>query len=145
MEVGIGNAAILLVGRMNSEVHDHAPAHKLLQQKLPCETDVLLHGKLVLQGNIKAVCKLGFLSTLRFFHGVPERFPVSVFRRGVGGQQDFRTDHAALAGVVAVLAVVFTVELFAGTVGGCRNGGLSGATFDLSDMKMKQCDVQTLL
>lgn len=49
----------------------------------------------------------------------------------------FRTDYTALAGVVAVLAVVFAVELFAGTVGGCGNGGLSGAALDLGDMKMK--------
>ena len=129
---------------MNSEVHDHAPAHKLLQQKLPCKCDVLLHGKLVLQGNVKAICKLGFLSPLHFLHGVPKGFPVCVLRRGVGGQQDFGTDHAALAGVVAVLAVVVAVELFAGTVGGCGNGGLSGAAFDLGDMKMKQCDGQVL-
>ena len=58
----------------------------------------------------------------------------------MGRQQDFRTDHAALFGVVAVLAVVFAVELFAGTVGSSGNGRLSGATLDLGDMKMKQCD-----
>ena len=123
----------------------HAPVHKVLEQKLPCKADVLLHGELVLQGNVKTVCKLGFLSALNFLHGVPECFPVRERGRGLGRQQDFRTDHAALGGVVAVLAVILAVQLFAGTVGGCRNGGLSGATFDLSDMKMKQCDVQTLL
>ena len=99
--------------------------------------DVLLHGKLVLQGNVKAVCKLGFLSPLHFLHGVPKGFPVCVLRRGMGGQQNFRTDHTALAGVVAVLAVVFAVEFFAGTVGGCGNGRLPGTTLDLGDMKMK--------
>ena len=55
----------------------------------------------------------------------------------MGGQQDFRTDHAAFAGVVVVLAVIVAVELFAGTVGGCGNGGLSGASLDLGDMEMK--------
>ena len=55
----------------------------------------------------------------------------------MGWQQDFRTDHAALTGVVAILTVVFTVELFAGTVGGCGNSGLSGAALDSGDMKMK--------
>ena len=144
MEVGIGNTAILLIGGMHSEVHDHAPAHKLLQQKLPCKRDVLLHGKLVLQGNVKAVCKLGFLSAFHFLHGVPECCSVSVFRRGVGGQQNFGTNYTALAGVVTVLAVVFAVELFAGTVGGSSHGGLSGAALDLGDMKMKQCDGQAL-
>ena len=62
----------------------------------------------------------------------------------MGRQQDFRTDYTALFGVVAVLAVVFAVELFAGTVGGCGNGGLSGAALDLGDMEMEQCDGQTL-
>ena len=137
MEMGIGDAAILFIGGMHGEVHDHAPPHKLLQQKLPCEIDILLHGELVLQGNVKAVCKLGFLSTLHFLNSVPECFPVCVLLRSVGGQQNFRTDYTALAGVVAVLAVVFAVELFAGTVGGCGNGGLSGAALDLGDMKMK--------
>ena len=31
MEMRIGNAAVILVGRVNGEVHHHAPAHKLLQ------------------------------------------------------------------------------------------------------------------
>ena len=137
MKVGIGNAAVLLIWLMHGEVHYHAPAHKVLQQKLPCQSDVLLHGKLVLQGNIKAVGKLRFLSALGFFHGVPERFTVCVFRRGVGWQQDFRTDHTALTGVVAVLAVILAVQLFSGTVGGRRHGGLSRAAFDLRHMKME--------
>ena len=144
MEVGIGNAAIFLVRRMDGIVHDHAPAHKLLQQKLPCKCDVLLHGKLVLQGNVKAICKLGFLSTLHFLHGIPKGFPVCVLRRSVSGQQDFGTDHAALTGVVAVLPVVFAVELLTGTVSGCGNGGLSGTSLDLGHMKMKECDGQAL-
>ena len=71
MKVRIENAAILFVGRVNGEVHHHAPAHKLLQQKLPCKFDVLLHGKLVLQSNVKAVCKLRFLSPFRFLYLVP--------------------------------------------------------------------------
>ena len=31
MEVGIGNPAVLLVGRVNGKVHHHAPTYKLLQ------------------------------------------------------------------------------------------------------------------
>ena len=83
MKVRIGNVDVLLVGRMNSKVHHHLSAHKVLQQKLPCQSDILLHGKLVLQGNVKAVRKLRFLPTLGFLHGVPERFAVCVFWRGV--------------------------------------------------------------
>ena len=71
MKVRIGNAAVLLVGRVNGKVHHHAPAHKIVQQKLPCQSDVLLYGKLVLQGNVKAVCKLRFLSAFRFLHFIP--------------------------------------------------------------------------
>ena len=54
----------------------------------------------------------------------------------MGRQQDFGTDHAALFGVVAVLAVVFTVQLLAGAIGSRRNSGLSCAAFDLCNMKM---------
>ena len=35
------------------------------------ESDVFLKVKFILQGNVKAVCKLCRLSTLGFFHGVP--------------------------------------------------------------------------
>ncbi len=104
---------------------------------MPRKVDVLLHGKLVLQGNIKAVGKLGFLATLRFFNGVPEGFPVCILWRGVGWQKDFRADHAALSGVVTVLAVVLAVQLFPSTVGGRRHSRLSRAAFDLRYMKMK--------
>ena len=83
VKMRIGNAAVSFVGRVNSEVHHHAPAHKIVQQKLPCKLNVLLHGELVLQGNIKAVCKLCFLSALDFLHGVPEHFAVCVLWRGV--------------------------------------------------------------
>ena len=60
-------------------------------------------------------------------------------------QQDFRTDHAALFRVVAVLAVILAVQLFAGTIGGSSYGRLSGAALDLCHMKMIQCDGQDLL
>ena len=62
----------------------------------------------------------------------------------MGWQQNFGTDYTTLTGVVAVLTVVFAVELFSGTVGGCGNGRLPGAALDLGDVKMKQCDGQAL-
>ncbi len=71
MKMRIRNAAVLLIGRVNGGVHYYATAHKVLQQKLPCQSDVLLHGKLILQGNVKAVGKLRFLPTLGFLYGVP--------------------------------------------------------------------------
>ena len=55
----------------------------------------------------------------------------------MGWQQDFRTDHAALSGVIAVLAVILAVQLFAGAIGGSSHGGLSGAALDLGHMKME--------
>lgn len=82
----IGYAAVFLVGLVDGIVHDHATADKLLQQKLPRKSDVLIQRQFVLQGNIKAVRKLG-----------------------MGRQQDFGTDHAALFRVVAELAVAVAV------------------------------------
>ena len=143
VKMRIGNAAILLVRLMHSEVRQHAPVHKIVQQKLPCKVDVLLHGKLILQGNVKTVGKLRFLPALSFLYGVPERFAGCVFRRCVGRQQDFRADHAALAGVVAVLAIVFAVQFLPGSIGGSSHGRLPCAAFDLGYMKMKQCDAQS--
>ena len=52
-------------------INGHATAHKMLQQKFPCQSDIFLKGKLILQGNLKAVCQLGVLATLGFLHGVP--------------------------------------------------------------------------
>lgn len=52
-------------------------------------------------------------------------------------QQDFRIDHAALTGVVAVLAVILTVQLFPSAVGGSSYGRLPRAALDLRYMKMK--------
>ena len=137
MKMRVLDAAVLLIRLMNGIVRHHAPAHTLLQQKMPCKLNVLLHGKLVLQGNVKTICKLGSLSTFHFLHGVPECFPVRERGRGLGRQQDFRTDHAALAGVVAVLAVILAVQLFAGAIGGSSHGRLSGAALDLGYVKME--------
>ena len=59
-------AALLTVWLVYSEVNHHATAHKVLQQKLHCKSDVFRKGKFILQGNVKAVCKLGVLSTQGF-------------------------------------------------------------------------------
>ena len=77
----IRNTAVLLVRLVDGEVGNHAPTYKLLGHKLPCKSDVLIKRKFVLQGNVKAVCKLGFLAALSFLHGVPEGGPVLVLGR----------------------------------------------------------------
>ena len=104
---------------------------------MPCKADVLLHGKLVLQGNVKTVCKLGFLAPFCLFHLVPQGLPVCEGKRSVGRQQDFRTDHTAFPGVVAVLPVILAVQLFAGSVSSGRNSGLPCTAFYLGNMEVK--------
>ena len=54
----------------------------------------------------------------------------------MGRQKDFCINHAALVGVVAVLAVVFAVQLFSCSVGGGCHNGLPLAAFDLIYMEM---------
>lgn len=54
----------------------------------------------------------------------------------MGRQQDFRTDHTFF-GVVAVLAVVFTMQLFTKVIDGRHNSGLPCVLFNLGNMKVK--------
>ena len=54
----------------------------------------------------------------------------------MGRQKNFCIYHAALVGVVAVLAVIFAVQLFACPVGGGCNNRLTLAAFDLIYMEM---------
>ena len=88
MEVGIGNAARFGIRNMNSKVHHHTPGDEVFQQKMPCKSDVLLHGKLVLQGNIETICQLSILTTLGFFYGIPEGLSVSILLGRMIRQQD---------------------------------------------------------
>lgn len=46
-------------------------------------------------------------------------------------------------GVIAVLAVMLTVQLFAGAIGGSSHSRLSGAALNPGHMKMIQCDSQS--
>ena len=54
----------------------------------------------------------------------------------MGRQKDFRINHAALVGVVAVLAVILAVQFFSRPVGSGGNNGLTLAAFNLIYMKM---------
>ena len=42
MKVRVRNTAVLLVRLVDGKVGNHAPAHKLLRNKLPCKSDVFL-------------------------------------------------------------------------------------------------------
>ena len=75
---------------------------------------------------------------LRFLYRVPQRLAIRVLCRGVRGQEDLGADHAALAGVVAVLAVILAVEFLSGAVGGSGDDGLTGAPLDLRGVEMKE-------
>ena len=54
----------------------------------------------------------------------------------MGRQKDFCMNHAALVGVVAVLAVILAVQFFTCPVGSGCNNGLPLAAFDLIYMEM---------
>jgi hypothetical protein len=73
---------------------------------------------------------------LCLFYGVPEGLPVSVFRWSVVWQYNFPANHSAFAGVILILAVIKTVKLFAGAVGGAGNHGERLAAPELLNMKM---------
>ena len=51
----------------------------------------------------------------------------------MGRQHDFRSDHAALFGVIADFSIVAAVETLPGSVGCAGNGALTGAALDLCD------------
>ena len=65
--------------------------------------------KFVLQGNVKAICKLGGLAPLHLLHSVPECGAVLVLGRGLGRQENVCADHTALMGVVTDLAVILAI------------------------------------
>ncbi len=71
MEVGIVDTAFFFLRFVNSEVHHHATADKMLGEELSCKGNVFFLDKFILKRNIKAVGKLRFLSSLRFLNGVP--------------------------------------------------------------------------
>ena len=54
----------------------------------------------------------------------------------MGRQKDFCINHAALVGVVTILAVILAVQFFACPVGSGGNNRLALASFDLIYMEM---------
>ena len=66
------------------------------------------------------ICKLGVLSTLGFFHGVPQGLAVCVFWRCMGRQENGRADHAALSGVVAVATISIITPIILDILFSCK-------------------------
>ena len=138
MEVRIGNSAGFGIGNMNGEVHHHAPGDEVFQQKMPCQSDVLIQREFVLQGNVETVCKLSVLTPLGFFYGVPESLSVSILPRYVIRQQDLRTDDTGFSGVVGGLAVILTVKFFSSPLGRSGDGRLTFAALNLCHIHVEQ-------
>ncbi|EEA80822.1 hypothetical protein CLONEX_03300 [[Clostridium] nexile DSM 1787] len=71
-----------------------------------------------------------FLAAL---HSIPEGRPVKIYFRRMGRQHDFRSNHAALFGVIADFSIVAAVKTLPGSVGCACNGALTGAALYLCD------------
>ena len=71
MKMRIWDASFFTIRLVNSEVHNHTTADKMLGEELSGKGNIFFLGKLILKGNIEAVGKLRFLSFLNFFNGVP--------------------------------------------------------------------------
>ena len=90
---------------MKSKVGNHAFCHKLLLYELPRQLHVFFQRQFILHGNIKGIGKLCFWMFLAVLHSIPEGRPVKIYFRRMGRQHDFRSDHAALFGVVADFSI----------------------------------------
>ena len=141
MKMRIGYPTVTLVRLMNGKIGDHTFTDKMLLHKLSCQLDILLHCQFVLQGDIEAVCKLSFLVPLRVLDRVPQCRSILILGRSVIWQKYFRINHAPFPCIVAVLAVVIAVELFAGAVGSRGNSALTGAPLDLLNAEMIERDL----
>ena len=71
MKMRIWDAAFLTIWLVNSKVHYHATADKMLGEELSRKGDIFFLGKFILKGNVEAVGELRFLSFLHFLNGVP--------------------------------------------------------------------------
>ena len=89
-----------------------------------------------MQRDVEAVGELRVFAALGGLNRVPKCLPVSVLARRVRREQDLRVYHAALVGVVAVLAVALAVEPLSRAIG-CRfDDRLARAALHLTDVKV---------
>lgn len=87
MDVGVRCASFLGFGEVNGVVGNHRLRHKILQDELPCDGKVFLHGEFILKGEVKAVGKLGLGMLLHLLNGIPEGLPVCVLPGTWGGKR----------------------------------------------------------
>ena len=125
---------------MNREITDHAPADELLLQESLHQRNVFFHGQFILQSDVIAVSQLRFRVLFCFFHCVPQRRSVSVFLWRVGRQQNFFIHNALLPGIIRLLVIIITEQVFPSAVGGSGENGLTGGAFDNAGVKMIQGD-----
>ena len=133
MKMRVRDAAVLFLRAVKSKVGNHAFCHKLLLYELPRQLHVFFQRQFILHGNIKGIGKLCFWMFLAVLHSIPEGRPVKIYFRRMGRQHDFRSDHAALFGVVADFSIVAAVKTLPGSIGCAGNGALTGAALDLCD------------
>jgi hypothetical protein len=89
-------------------------------------------GKIIPQAKSKPY-QAGPRSTLAFSKAFHRADGSAYSRRRMGRQENVRADHTALAGVVAVLAVILARQSLPGSVGSRSESGLSSASLSLRD------------
>ena len=136
MHMRIRNPTLSLVRIMNCNIAYHPLCDEILHDIPSCNFNVLLHGKLVLQGKIETVGKLGILSVLMIFNFIPECFPVSQPFRNIIRHQDLRHDNPTLFRIVLHLAVIPVIQFFTGAICRCGNRCMSLAPLNMVQAEM---------
>lgn len=73
---------------MNTKIHGHPISHKIPEKKCSGNLKIFLKGQFILQGNIEGISQLCIVTTLCFFHRIPERLPICISHRSMGRQHN---------------------------------------------------------
>ena len=130
---------------MECKVRTHTGGNKVVVHIGPDKGKLLLPCQFTGQGHFHLAGELAVSRFLDLLYAVPEGGAICKFRRGVGGQHDFRMDNAALVGVVMGQAVPLICQLGSAAIGGCGNGGFALAALDDFDGDMADGDNTHLL
>ena len=101
---------------MNCHIHDHPPAYKLLFAKIFCKLNVFLHCQLILQGNIKGICKLCPLSFFCKLHFIPQCLAIRKTFRNIIRKHNFCINHTLLFCVIMAFLIILTVKPLPGNI-----------------------------